>query len=536
MDDVLSDKIDRLSRDVDSGWTLINAFLIFFMQAGFSLLEAGGVRINNVGNILLKNLMCAALSTLGWFGLGYGLAYGKGQLSNPIFGVGNFFLLEDDASLFSHFVFHWALCSVSVTLCAGCVAERMNLTSYFCYNFVMSSVIYPIIAHSIWSEAGWLSPFNTKNYRLGTVGFMDYSGGTVVHLTGGMVGLIGTIILGPRIGRFRNGKPVRIYGHSTTLMLLGSWIIWFGFYGITSGSTSLSLRESELSSLAALNTTIAAATGALTTLFVHCIRNGRYDLAEGMNGALAGCVAITSCGGLIYPWVSIFIGSMAAVVYFFGCWTLEKLKIDDPLSTSSIHGLCGAAGTIIGNGLFSSRKYVSRFYKIPEGNLISYGLFLGGGWEQLGMQCLGVLITTIIAILSSLSMFFVLSKTLGMRVSREMEVRGLDLYEGGMVYPLRNPLEMYNHRRIKRKATSNSSHHSSELSHKKKSHSSENTQKIIENKVNNQNVDYSLVGQPIFRNQIFNPNQEIESQQKSFELLKSNLQENPLIPSESHQP
>mmetsp|Transcript_6558 Transcript_6558/g.24609 ORF Transcript_6558/g.24609 Transcript_6558/m.24609 type:complete len:564 (-) Transcript_6558:93-1784(-) len=436
----LQDVLDSLNADIDAGWILSNTFLIFFMQAGFSLLEAGAVRIKNVANILLKNLMCAALCTLGWFGIGYGLAYGSGFWTNPVFGTGSFFLLDDNTSIYAHFVTQWAICSVSVTLCAGAVAERMNLTSYFCYNFVMSSVIYPLIVHAFWSKNGWMSPFNKDNFRIGTVGFMDWAGGTVVHLTGGLVGLMGTILLGPRIGRFRNGVPVKIQGHSKTLMLLGSWILWLGFYGITAGASHrLTHQGSEMSALAAVNTTIAAATGALTTLFVHCVRSGRYDLTEGMNGALAGCVAVTPCCSLIFPWASFFIGCIASVVYFLGCWSLEKLRIDDPLSTVPVHALCGAAGTIVGNGLFSSKKYVSRAYSIPEGHPIEYGLFLGGGWEQLAIQCLGVLVTSAYAIACSFTMFFFLNRTLGLRVRKEVELRGLDLYEGGgMAYALQN--------------------------------------------------------------------------------------------------
>ncbi|KAF0980265.1 hypothetical protein FDP41_013479 [Naegleria fowleri] len=426
--------------DVDIGWTLINGALVMFMQAGFAFLEAGSIRSKNVANILLKIVMSVAISTMAWFCIGYGFAYGDNQLTdtrNGFFGNSGFFLLGGDEP--QHvFFFQWAFAAVASSIVSGAVAERMNLSAFFMCSFIMTAFIYAPVAHWIWSSAGWLSGFNKTMFRVGNVGVTDYAGGIVVHLVGGVCGLVGSIMVGPRIGRFVNGRAVKIAGHNKTLVLLGGLILWFGWYGFNSGSTqALSGGMSTITAFASANTTIAGAAGAMMCMLWSCLQSGQYDLTESLNGCLAGCVSITPVCAFVEGWAAVLIGASGALVYIASNWLLEALRIDDPVSAVPIHAFCGAWGLITG-GLFATQKQIATYYGL-DSNIEMYGLFYSLNWELLGVNLLGIAIVLIWTAFSSVIMFFIIDITIGLRVPPEDELIGLDHKYGGHAYTLDDP-------------------------------------------------------------------------------------------------
>lgn len=396
---------------VDTLWVLIAAFLVFFMQAGFGMVEAGFIRAKNTCNILTKNFLDFCMASLGFFIFGYAIMFGQG---NAFMGFKGWFLVGAksgaDVPLYAFWLFQAAFCGAAATIVAGGMAERMRFPAYLIYSFVISAFVYPLVGHWIWG-GGWLAKLN----------FVDFAGSTVVHAVGGFAALAGTIILKPRIGKYNSdGSANVIAGHSIPLASLGVFILWFGWFGFNPGS-ALSVGDGSLIARVAINTNIAAATGGILAMIVVWKVFGKPDLSMAMNGALAGLVAITAPCAFVEPWQAIIIGVVAGIIVVSGVVVLDKLMIDDPVGAIAVHGLNGIWGTLA-IGLFGQKAL----------GLANDGLFYGGGFKQLGIQSLGVSVVAVFILLTMGILFKLIDITVGLRVSREEELRGLDIGEHGM--------------------------------------------------------------------------------------------------------
>ncbi|MGE4285686.1 MAG: ammonium transporter [Phycisphaerae bacterium] len=397
-------------------WVLLGAFLVFFMQAGFGMVEAGFIRAKNTCNILTKNFLDFCVASVGFFLVGYALMFGNG---NGFIGWKGFCLagLEETAAgvpLYAFWLFQAAFCGAAATIVAGGMAERMHFKAYILYTIIISAVVYPIIGHWVWG-GGWLSGF-------GGEGFLDFAGSGVVHTTGGTAALIGTIMLGARRGKYSvDGSPRAINAHSIPLASLGVFILWFGWFGFNAGST-LGVSDGFTIGRVALNTNLAAAVGGITAIVLVTFRFGKPDLSMGMNGALAGLVSVTAPCAFIDPWAAAVIGGVGGVLVVFGVELLDKLRIDDPVGAFPVHGLGGIWGCV-SCGLFAKAELA--------GTSVS-GLLLSGSPTLLGIQIVGVLAIAGFTILSMGAVFKVIDLTVGLRVSEEDELRGLDITEHGM--------------------------------------------------------------------------------------------------------
>ena len=401
----------QLAIGLDTVWVLVAAFLVFLMQAGFAMVEAGFTRAKNACNILFKNYADFSVASLLFFVIGYALMFGKG---NSFVGGTGFFLngAENPSGvpLLAFFFFQLVFCGTAATIVSGGVAERMKFVSYLIYTVVLSAVVYPIIGHWIWG-GGWLAE----------LGFMDFAGSTVVHATGGWVALVGAIMLGPRLGKYaKDGSPRAIPGHSIPLAALGVFLLWFGWFGFNPGST-LGVGDGVSIALIAANTNLAAAAGAIAAMATIWLVVGKPDLSMTMNGALAGLVGITAPCAFVSPGASIIIGLVAGVLVVVGVLVLDRLHADDPVGAVSVHGINGVWGTLA-VGLFGQAAL-----GVPND-----GLFIGGGFTQLGVQALGSVAAGLFAVVSMVIVFAIVKSTIGLRVSAEEEVRGLDIGEHGM--------------------------------------------------------------------------------------------------------
>lgn len=399
---------------VDSTWILVASFLVFFMQAGFALLEGGMIRQTGVVNSLMENFMDACIGGLTFFAVGFAVAFGAS--SGGLFGTSNFFLSEaltfsngevaygEGVSMFVIFFFQYAFAATAGTIATGGMAERTNFWGKIIYTIIVAAIIYPVVVHWVWSGEGWL--FNAD--------FKDFAGSTVVHFTGGLIALIGAMMLGPRKGRVF-GKPVK--PHNLALATTGAMILWFGWYGFNAGS-ALSISSNGFVGLVAVNTTLAAAAGATVAVFISYFRTGKWDLPFALNGSLAGLVGITAGCAFVTPLPAILIGAVSGVLVIAGCELLERLKIDDAVGAFPVHGICGAFGTIaIG------------FLGQPE--LGANGMLFGGGLELLGIQVVGVAATAVWVSLTTVVMFAAV-KALGvLRIPAKAEEYGIDIYEHG---------------------------------------------------------------------------------------------------------
>lgn len=406
-----ADKTAQIARGLDTVWVLIAAFLVFFMQAGFGMLEAGLIRAKNTANILMKNFLDFCMASLGFFLFGYAIMFGAG---NDFFGTKGWLLTgvkpPVDLPLFAFWLFQAVFCGAAATIVAGGMAERMKFPAYLTYSFLISAFIYPTVGHWIWG-GGWL----------GKLGFLDFAGSTVVHTTGGVAALIGTMLLGPRIGKFnKDGSANIIAGHSIPLASLGVLILWFGWFGFNPGST-LSVGNGDLIARIAINTNLAAAIGALTALVTAWIWFGTPDLTMTMNGALAGLVAITAPCAFVSPIASIIIGAVGGVIVVAGVYLLDKIQIDDPVGAFPVHGLNGIWGTLA-IGLFGQKAL----------GVANNGLFLGGGTTQLMIQALGVFSVALFVAITMTIVFKIIDLVIGLRVTREEELKGLDIGEHGI--------------------------------------------------------------------------------------------------------
>ena len=411
-DEVGSAATEPVFNALDTLWILLAAFLVFFMQAGFGMLEAGLVRSKNAANIIMKNLLDFCFAALGYFIFGYAIMYGAGNL---LFGTSGWFLVGAESAvegvpLEAVWLFQAVFAGTAATIVAGAVAERMRFVSYLAYSFLISAFIYPVVGHWVWG-GGWLAELN----------FHDFAGSTVVHCVGGMSALVGAWMLGPRFGRFSaDGGSNVIAGHNMPLVGIGVFILWFGWFGFNAGST-LGFGDPQLVARVALNTTLAPSTAAIAAMLIAWIWFGKPDLTIALNGALAGLVGITAPCAVVGPQAALLIGAVAGVLVVLGIDWLNRLRIDDPIGAVPVHALCGIWGTIA-VGLFGQAVLGSP----------ANGLFYGGGFGQLGIQCLGVLACLSFTGIAMWVVFKVIDVTIGLRVSHETELRGLDIDEHGM--------------------------------------------------------------------------------------------------------
>ena len=403
-------------------WTLIAAFLVFFMQAGFAMVETGLTRAKNASNIMMKNLMDFCFGSIAFFAVGYGLMFGADKFG--LFGTSKWLLSTGDPSTpdglwqMCYWMFQIVFAATAATIVSGSMAERTKFSAYIIYSIFISLIIYPISGHWIWG-GGWL----------GNMGFHDFAGSTVVHSVGGWAALMGAIALGPRIGKYVkiNGKTMvkAIPGHSIPLAALGVFILWFGWFGFNPGSTTSGMNGAIAT--IAVTTNLAAAAGAILAMVAAWIRFGKPDTSMALNGALAGLVAITAPCAVVSPLGAIAIGAIAGVLVVLSVEFIDKvLHIDDPVGAVSVHLVNGMFGTLA-VGLFASPAFIE-----SSGSVCKAGLFYGGGLAQLGIQALGIAAVGGWVAVTSGILFFTLKAMKQLRVKREEELRGLDVGEHGM--------------------------------------------------------------------------------------------------------
>ncbi len=399
---------EELQTNINIVWTCIAAFLVFFMQAGFAMVEAGFTRAKNAVNILMKNLMDFSVGTIAFFLIGFGLMFGK---TNGLFGTTLFGLsgVEPGADWnWTFLIFQTVFAATAATIVSGAMAERTKFVGYLVYSFFITLFIYPIFGSWAWGGlldgGGWLEK----------LGFLDFAGSTVVHSIGGWLALAGAIILGPRIGKYGpDRKPKAILGHNIPLAALGVFILWFGWFGFNPGSTTVG--DGSIGYIA-VTTNLSAAAGAIVAMCVSWVIMKKPDASMALNGALAGLVSITApCDG-VTPVGAIVIGAVCGVLVVSSVLFIDHvLKVDDPVGAVSVHGVCGLWGTLAA-GLFNMES----------------GLFYGGGLKQLGVQALGAGTAFVWAFGLGLILFYAISKTIGLRVTPEEELKGLDIGEHGM--------------------------------------------------------------------------------------------------------
>ncbi len=394
---------------VNTIWVLLGAALVFFMQAGFAMVETGFTRAKNAGNIIMKNLMDFAIGTPLFWLTGFGIMFGGAGAFiggfDPLVRGDYSGILPAGVPLPAYLIFQTVFCATAATIVSGAMAERTKFISYCIYSAVISAVVYPVSGHWIWG-GGWLA----------RMGFHDFAGSTAVHMCGGAAALIGARVLGPRIGKYtEDGKPNAILGHSLTLGALGVFILWFCWFGFNGCSTVAMDSDAAVYSAGNIfvTTNLAAATATVATMIITWLRYRKPDISMTLNGSLAGLVAITAGCDMVSPAGAFFIGLIAAFVVVFGIEFIDKVcKIDDPVGAIGVHGMCGAAGTLL-TGVFA----------------VDGGLAYGGGFSFLGIQLLGVVSVILWVSVTMIITFHVLKHTIGLRASEEEETKGLDVTE-----------------------------------------------------------------------------------------------------------
>ncbi|MGE4520081.1 MAG: ammonium transporter [Desulfobacteraceae bacterium] len=400
--------IELVQSHADYLWTLIAACLVFFMQAGFALVEAGFTRAKNSINIMMKNLMDFSIGSIVFFAVGFGLMFGVSK--GGFIGTTGFFLSDytpgGDPWVLAFWMFQAVFCATAATIVSGAMAERTKFIGYIAYSIGLSAIIYPIFGG--WA---WGSLFNGSGWLEG-LGFIDFAGSTVVHSVGGWAALAGAIVLGPRIGKYtKEGKIRPIPGHNIPLAALGVFILWLGWFGFNPGSTTAANKDIAM---IFVNTNLAAAAGAILAMITSWVKFGKPEISMSLNGALAGLVAITSPCATVSPMSSIIIGAIAGVIVVFSVLFFEKIRVDDPVGAVSVHGVCGAWGTL------------------------AAGIFNMGGTSAsiIGVQLIGIAACFAWTFPLAFILFKLIDKTIGLRVSKEEEMTGLDQTEhGGNAYP-----------------------------------------------------------------------------------------------------
>ena len=401
-------KIAEVQTNADFVWTLVAAFLVFFMQAGFAMVEAGLTRSKNTVNILMKNLMDFSVGSLIFWAIGFGIMFGT---TNGLFGTDGFFFSDfskdGDNWLFAFWMFQVVFAATAATIVSGAMAERTKFVGYLIYSAIVSAIIYPVFGSWAWGSlfhgSGWLEG----------LGFIDFAGSSVVHSVGGWAALAGAIVLGPRIGKYtKDGKARAIPGHNITLAALGTFILWFGWFGFNPGSTTAANTDTAL---IAVNTNLAAAAGAVAAMFTAWVVFKKPEATMTFNGALAGLVAITAPCANVSPLSSVIIGLLAGIIVVLSVIFFDKVaKIDDPVGAISVHGVCGAFGTLSA-GLFDIN---------------------GFSWSVVGVQLIGIVTCFAWTFTTAFILFKLIQKTIGLRVKPEEELEGLDIGEHGLeAYP-----------------------------------------------------------------------------------------------------
>ena len=422
MENILSQVLDETSDMVFGIWFLIGAALVFFMQAGFAMVETGFTRAKNAGNIIMKNLMDFCIGTVMFIVIGFGLLLGEdflGFIGKPGFDI----LTAYKDFNWSSFVFNLVFCATTATIVSGAMAERTKFLSYCVYSAVISALIYPIEAHWIWG-GGWLAQ----------LGFHDYAGSTAIHMVGGIAALVGAKILGPRIGKFTKTKDgeIKVHaipGHNLTIGALGCFILWFGWDGFNGAAAT---NTAELGSIF-LATTVAPAVATVTCMIFTWLKYGKPDVSMCLNASLAGLVGVTAPCDVVDCTGSFFIGVVSGLLVCFGVWLLDyKLHIDDPVGAVAVHMMNGIWGTLA-VGLFATKSAPGYATAVANGVIKGEGLFYGGGFTQLGLQLLGFVSVGAWAFITMILVFLAIKKTIGLRASEQEEIIGLDVTEHGLV-------------------------------------------------------------------------------------------------------
>ncbi|MGA0915115.1 MAG: ammonium transporter [Ilumatobacteraceae bacterium] len=406
---------------LDNLWVFIAGILVFFMQAGFALVEAGLTRAKNVVNIFAKNMADAVIGILAFFATGYAFAFGAG---GDWIGTENFLLtgyddysaIDGGLSPATTFFFQAVFAATAVTIASGAMAERTKFSAYLLFSAVMCAFIYPVVVH--WTWGGGL----IANMSIGDAVYSDFAGSAIVHMTGGVAALMGAVFLGPRLGKYGpDGRPRAIPGHNIPFAILGVFILWLGWFGFNPGSE---LAADQYVMSVGVNTMLAAAAGAFMATVTIWLKAGKPDLAMIGNGALAGLVAITAPCGAVDPLPAVIIGGIGGVLVVFSVIFFDSVRIDDPVGAISVHGVVGIWGTL-SIGLFA--KYDDAFLGREDA-----GLFYGGGFDQLAMQVVMVVIIAAWVAATTAILFGILKATTGLRVSAEEETQGLDVLEHGL--------------------------------------------------------------------------------------------------------
>ncbi len=399
--------VTDLALSLDTVWVLLAAMLVFIMQAGFAMVESGFARSKNTANILMKNLLDFSAGSLIFWMMGFGLMFGAGKYIGAFdfFGMAGY---EENLSIPAEafMVFQTMFCATAATIVSGAIAERTKFSAYIIYSVLISALVYPISGHWAWG-GGWLSE----------LGFNDFAGSAVVHSVGGWLAFIGAWVVGPRIGKYRNGKIYAIPGHNLTIAALGVFILWFGWFGFNPGSQlAASGLEARLGiSHTFFTTNLAAAAGGVVALIIAWVKYGKPSLSLSLNGVLAGLVGITAGCNLVSAGGAVAIGAICGAAMIFAVEFIDsKLKIDDPVGAVSVHGVCGTLGTIL-TGLFATES----------------GLFYGAGASFFGVQVLGAASYMAWALVTGFIIFKGIDVIRGMRVDKRIEEEGLDIYEHG---------------------------------------------------------------------------------------------------------
>lgn len=394
----------------DTLWVLLGTVLVFFMQAGFALVESGLTRAKNAGNIIMKNLMDFVAGSLLYWIIGFGIMFGVtngGFIGTPdLFVTGNY---DSNIPGYVLLMFQTVFCATAATIVSGAMAERTKFSAYLFYTVILTGFVYPISGHWIWNDNGWLAG----------LGFEDFAGSVAVHMVGGIAALVGAKILGPRIGKYdKDGQAQDIPGHNVVIAALGVFILWFAWFGFNGASTLEATESEALTEIGTvlLNTNLSAASGALIAMILSWVRLGKPDVGQSLNGALAGLVGITAGCAVVNAFGAVVIGIISTIAMVYGGEFVEKsLKIDDPVGAFAVHGIAGAVGTVL-IGVFA----------------VDGGLFYGGGVATLGVQAIGTVAVALWVAITMFIAFTIIDKVVGLRVKEEEELAGLDRTEHGL--------------------------------------------------------------------------------------------------------
>lgn len=399
--------IFSLAQGIDTVWVLLCAALVFFMEGGFAALEAGFIRSKNSLNIIMKVFMDCTVGMLGYWAVGFAIMYGLDKAG--IFGTTGWFLngkigVDLKIPVYAYWMFQAAFAIAVATIVSGAVAERMKFGPYIVFSFIATAIIYPIAGHWIWNPGGWLAK----------MGMLDFAGSAVVHSVGGWASLAAVLVLGPRTGKYNKDGSVNVLpAHNLPLAALGAFMLWFGWFGFNPGST-LSGLDMNIARIAVTTNLAAAAGGTIATLYTM-LKYGKPDASMIINGSLAGLVAITAGTAYVSPAAAVVIGSIAGVLVVLAVEFFDRIKADDPVGAIAVHGVCGTFGTLA-VGIFAEKG----------------GLLYGGGLQLLGIQALGVASVSVWAFATTFVVFTVLKRTVGIRVTQDEEIEGMDLGEHGI--------------------------------------------------------------------------------------------------------